>query len=241
MVELRQGRWQEVLDDVDEVDCLITDPPYTVSTANGQRGCRTSSWLGSTSHSGITYGHITRDEVREVVRSWAPRVRRWWVFFGDHLSAEWWREDLSWFDQYAFPPVIWVKTDAAPRIMADGPSPQHETIAIARPRRRLERVEKRYRPGWYRGPGARKGCTADGARLIGQKPLWLMRALIRDYSEPGDLICDPFAGMATTLIAAAIEGRRSIGAEVDPETHEVAQRRIARGYTPDLFVEAEAL
>jgi site-specific DNA-methyltransferase (adenine-specific) len=59
-----------------------------------------------------------------------------------------------------------------------------------------------------------------------------MRAIIRDYSRPGDLIVDPCAGGATTLIAAAIEGRRSIGSEMDETTFKKAQARIKAGYTP---------
>jgi DNA modification methylase len=58
-----------------------------------------------------------------------------------------------------------------------------------------------------------------------------MRALVRDYSRKGDLVCDPTAGAATTLIAAATEGRRAVGAEVDPDTYRLAQERIARGFT----------
>jgi DNA modification methylase len=83
-------------------------------------------------------------------------------------------------------------------------------------------------PGGYTGP--------PGERVhIGGKPLWLMRALVRDYTKPGDLVCDPMAGAATTLIAALSENRRAIGAEVDPETFAVAQKRMALGYTPSLF------
>jgi site-specific DNA-methyltransferase (adenine-specific) len=55
-----------------------------------------------------------------------------------------------------------------------------------------------------------------------------------DDSRPGDLICDPCAGGGTTLLAAVIEGRRAIGAECDPETFELAVRRLRRGYTPCL-------
>ena len=62
-----------------------------------------------------------------------------------------------------------------------------------------------------------------------------MRALVRDYSRPGDLVCDPCAGGATTLIAAALEGRRAIGAELDPETYALACARIERtALTPPL-------
>jgi site-specific DNA-methyltransferase (adenine-specific) len=73
------------------------------------------------------------------------------------------------------------------------------------------------------------------AAIPGAKPLALMRALVRDYSRPGDLIVDPFAGGATTLLAAAMEGRRAIGAECDPETFAKAVKRLQRGYTTDLF------
>lgn len=64
-----------------------------------------------------------------------------------------------------------------------------------------------------------------------------MRELIRDYTRPGDLIVDPFAGGGTTLLAAAIEGRRCIGAELDPETYRKAVKRLSAGYTPALVTE----
>ena len=73
---------------------------------------------------------------------------------------------------------------------------------------------------------------------MGGKPLWLMRSLIRDYSRPGDLICDPCAGGGTTLLSAAMENRKAIGAEMDPKHYEIARKRIAKGYTPSLFTEA---
>jgi DNA modification methylase len=48
-------------------------------------------------------------------------------------------------------------------------------------------------------------------------------------------VCDPCAGAASTLIAAVTENRRAIGAEVDKNTHAVAKKRLAQGYTPSLF------
>jgi len=54
-----------------------------------------------------------------------------------------------------------------------------------------------------------------------------MRAIIRDYTRPGDLVCDPCAGAGTTLLAARMEGRRSIGAEMMPEHYDIARRRLA--------------
>lgn len=80
-------------------------------------------------------------------------------------------------------------------------------------------------------PGAYVGGQGEREH-IGGKPLWLMRAIVRDYSEPGDVVCDPTAGGATTLLAAVIEGRTAIGAERDPVTWEKAVRRLRRGFTP---------
>ena len=60
-----------------------------------------------------------------------------------------------------------------------------------------------------------------------QKPLDLMRWLVATYSNPGDLVLDPFAGSGTTGVACAELGRRFLGAELDPAYHALAQRRIA--------------
>jgi len=51
--------------------------------------------------------------------------------------------------------------------------------------------------------------------------------IVRRFTEPGQLVADPFAGAGTTLLAANHIGRHSIGAEVDPDAHAVALRRLA--------------
>lgn len=68
----------------------------------------------------------------------------------------------------------------------------------------------------------------DPERRVGGKPLWLMRALVTDYTVPGEVVYDPCAGSATTLIAAAMEGRWAIGCEPDREAYEAACRRLDR-------------
>ncbi|MBL3671111.1 methyltransferase domain-containing protein [Streptomyces sp. M2CJ-2] len=54
-----------------------------------------------------------------------------------------------------------------------------------------------------------------------------LRPLIREFSEPGDVVLDPFAGWGTTLVACAVEDRRGIGLEIDANRVEQARRRIA--------------
>lgn len=223
-VALRLGRWEHVLSRV-TCDAVITDPPYSERTAKGQRGNRKSdgSRLGSSKQSGVTYGWLTEADVHALVRSWTPRTRRWFVMFGDHYTVRWALEALKSVGWYHFAPVPWVKPDAAPRIASDGPSPTAEFIAVARPRRMLSRAEKRFRRGHYEGP-SRPGRIPG---LIGAKPLWLLEQIIADYSEPGDVIADPFAGGGSALRAALKLGRSAIGSEVNAVTHARAMQLLA--------------
>lgn len=48
-----------------------------------------------------------------------------------------------------------------------------------------------------------------------QKPVELLRYLIRAYTNPGDTVMDPVAGSGTTGIAACEEGRDSLLVEID--------------------------
>ncbi len=61
-----------------------------------------------------------------------------------------------------------------------------------------------------------------------QKPLSAIEPLIGAFSEPGDVVLDPFAGSATTGVAAKRLGRAFLGIELDPEYHEIAARRLAQ-------------
>jgi len=60
-------------------------------------------------------------------------------------------------------------------------------------------------------------------------PLDLARAVVAMWSEPGRLVCDPYAGSGTTAVAALGMGRRFEGAEIIPGYHEQAVKRL-RGH-----------
>ena len=63
----------------------------------------------------------------------------------------------------------------------------------------------------------------------GTFPLDLPRWCIRLHGKPGALVLDPFCGAGTTLLAAAAEGCRGIGIEIDPEYVAVARARLLAG------------
>jgi site-specific DNA-methyltransferase (adenine-specific) len=62
-----------------------------------------------------------------------------------------------------------------------------------------------------------------------QKPVKLMRWLVRLVTPPGGVVLDPFLGSGSTGVAALDEGFKFIGFELDPEYFEIASHRIERG------------
>lgn len=71
------------------------------------------------------------------------------------------------------------------------------------------------------------------------KPYIAMKKLIQYYTDFGDVVLDPFAGSGTTLVAAKRLGRRFIGGDLELKYVDVARRRLAEPYTPDMFVQAQ--
>jgi len=77
---------------------------------------------------------------------------------------------------------------------------------------------------------------ADGAGHPAAYPEELARRHVATWSNPGDVVLDPFAGSGTTLKAAKELNRRFIGIEINPEYVAICQRRIAQDVLP-LFSE----
>lgn len=67
-----------------------------------------------------------------------------------------------------------------------------------------------------------------------QKPLDLLRRIIKASSNEGDVVLDPFCGCATACIAAEDLGRQWIGIDISARAAELVQIRAAKELT-DLF------
>jgi site-specific DNA-methyltransferase (adenine-specific) len=153
---------------------------------------------------------------------WPGGCRGWFAAFTSHDLIPAWEDAFRLAERVAFAPVPVIQKRL--RVCGDGPSSWAVYLMVCRPR----------------GGGFNKWATLPGSYdagidrrgVIGGKPLSLMRAIVGDYTNPGDAVVDPCAGGATTLIAAAELGCKAIGAEIDPDTYAKAQKRIARGYTP---------
>lgn len=79
--------------------------------------------------------------------------------------------------------------------------------------------------------------TVTSGRHPCEKPLALMTNLIGAFSDPGEMILDPFMGSGTSLVAAKVMGRRAVGIEMEECYCEIAAKRLAQAVLP--FVEGD--
>ena len=110
------------------------------------------------------------------------------------------------------------------RKIGRGPRPTAEQKAKSR-------LTKEQRSLWFRGiwripPERQRGHVA-------MFPLELPRRLIRMYTFWGETVLDPFLGSGTTALAAELEGRNSIGCEINPDFDPLIRARL--GSSGDLF------
>jgi len=81
------------------------------------------------------------------------------------------------------------------------------------------------REGWH-------GC---------QMPIAVLDRIIKASSNPGDIVLDPFNGSGTTVVSAALLGRRYVGIDQSPEYVRFARKRLAHALsargaeTPDVL------
>lgn len=61
-----------------------------------------------------------------------------------------------------------------------------------------------------------------------EKPVELMEYLVRTYTDPGDLVVDPFCGSGPVALACQRLGRRFVGGDISAEYVAQARERLAR-------------
>lgn len=218
-------------------DALIADPPYGAGTHSGHN-VSTEQPIYFLPGRGsevrmrqrVQFDPWTPDDVRRFVDFWSPRTLGWMAVFTSHDLIGAYQDAYRAHGRYAFAPVSVIIKHC--RLLGDGPASWTTYLMVARPRSYAY-------SRWRCLPGSYDSKLQQGAPIGGVKTLDLMRQIVRDYSNPGDTVCDPCAGWGSTLLAAREMGRRAFGAELDQATCEAARVRLGLEQCTDRSISIE--
>lgn len=226
--ELWRGDCIEVMSKIPacSVDAVITDPPYMIGAiSTGNSSAKAGGWADMENASWwySEWLKLARQILKPegfacVFGNWRSLPTLLYAF-----SRIKWQVDslLIWDKEWIGP--------AGPRQLR----PTYEVVLFAG--MQDAKIDDRsakdiYRCKWMAG---NMKTTTHAA----EKPVDLMRHLIRLVTDPGDIVMDCFMGSGTTGEAAHLEGRRFIGIEREHEYfHEIALPRIkSKQAEGDLF------
>lgn len=217
----------------DAIDIMATDPPYSAHVHKSVRSAKRSELPDVADFACRTrrvrdlgFEHLSAASRRAVAAQAARLVRRWSMFFSDDESTWLWRLSLGAASLEYIKTAHWLREGGAPQFTGDRPASGTEPITIAhRPGRK--RWNGGGKAGIYAHPIVANRKGQQGSRLHPtQKPEGLMVDLLRDFTEPGELVCDPYCGSATTGVAALRLGCRFIGIERQAQHVEASRARL---------------
>ena len=229
-ITIYHGEALDVLHDLQGVDALITDPPY--SSGGQYRGDRTMSTVAKYVQSGtLAYRPEFAGDNRDQ-RSYLAWCSLW-MTAARHATSPGavvvcftdWRQLPTTTDAVQAGGWTWrgvaVWSKKFGRVSAFGFSSACEYLVWG-----------------TNGPAAKNeeypgGCfecvppRGDAKKHIAQKPLDVMRWAC-SVAPPGGVVLDPFMGSGTTLRAALDTGRAAIGVEIEERYCEIAATRLAQ-------------
>jgi site-specific DNA-methyltransferase (adenine-specific) len=216
MLKLIHGDCLQAMKEIPDgsVDCVITDPPYDKSTHEG--GMFTKE---------IKFGNVSFKEINvlPIIDEFFRIAKRWIVVF---VPVETLGAIKEKYGKRYIRGGIWDRIVNSPQISGDRPAQAVEGIAI------LHREGKKEWNGGGRAGMWRAMVERGMKQHETQKPIKLMLELVRDFSNEGETICDPFMGSGTTGVACVHTNRNFIGIELDKGYFEIAKNRIETAQLP---------
>lgn len=209
-----------------EADVIITDPPYAVTKKGEMLGQIAPNYKekgthtrGYADHDPQAFSDLLVPAFDLMLRS-VPKGGLMLAWCGNRTLAQMvtYAERTGWqmLDLVVFTGGgSWAKSKS---MLA----PRHETAALMR------------RPGGIRNFNSDRTKTnhIHLPKTRGEsehpttKPQTWMRAAVEAFTQPGEVILDPFAGSGSTLIAALATGRGFVGIEKDADFAALAARRV---------------
>ena len=214
--------YRTVLPELPKVAAIITDPPFSQYTHANARANRSNDVIDLNP---ITFASVDYSAIESLLTTLGPLCARWFVATMDwrHIAKLEQAPPSPWaFVRFG----VWLKTNPMPQITGDRPANGWDGIVY------LHNSDTRKR---WNGGGAHgnyvSSIVTSGDHPTG-KPLEMLLSFVERFTDPGDLILDPYAGSGTTLVAAKLLGRRAIGVELEERYCDITVQRLRQEILP---------
>lgn len=215
------------------IDCIITDPPYETISGGAQENEYVNRPTGILAkNDGKIFAH---NDIS--IKYWIPECYRVLkpsthiYIMTNLLNLEEYMAEIrkAGFDIHNL--LIWEKNNATPNRWY---MKNCEYIIFAR-------------------KGAAKPINDCGTKTVLQvknvqnrihpteKPLELLEIFIKNSSNPGDIILDPFGGSMSTALAAVKTGRKAISFEIDEQYYNLGKERLDNFNPNDIVIETKKI
>lgn len=218
---LYEGCALEIMPTLGRVDHIITDPPYEKRLHDAKAHLSNLRKDSGPELKEIDFAAV--DDIRGEIVGLGAQCDGWFIAFCTVEGTWEWAQAINASPMKYKRACAWVKPDSTPQLNGQGPAQGYECFVCA-----------------WAGTGHAK-WNAGGKRGVythlvnnqerhgthpTEKPRRLMSEIICDFTNPGQLIADPFMGSGTTGVAAMRENRHFIGIEKDPRYFDIACKRI---------------
>lgn len=215
------GDSYELIKDIPDnsVDLVIIDPPYLIQAGGlGIFKDRKTRYMDAIEEKGLTKNIDLSilDELCRVLKTiyiyiWCNKaqVHQYLDYFED-------KADMSEI-------LIWNKTNPVPTINNSYLNDKEYCLMFRNKGTELNGTVESKRTVWT------TKCNVEDKKKYKHptiKPLKIIKNLIENSSNKGDIILDCFSGSGTTCVAAKELDRQFIGIEIDPEYHRISLDRL---------------
>jgi len=197
----------------ESVYAVITDPPYGIDFQSAWRTDRTQ-WMPKIANDEAPFIWFLYPSFRVAKQSSCVLCFCRWDVQQPFCDA------IGWAGFDVKSQIIWDRESHGMGDLNGSPAPQHDVLWFG--------VKGDFHFHGKRPKSVIRSMRLGGAELThpNEKPIDLMRSLVKDYSPPNGIVLDCFMGSGTTGEACVCEGRSFIGVEIDRVHFERAVARV---------------
>lgn len=227
----------------ESVDLVMTDPPYNISQEGKKLSRKNLSTKLHKRNSDIIldfgqWDKLTEEEYRVFTEKWFKEIVRvlksksWFFSFFSKERAGYFTNPINGlFKKYGFKTrtiITWCKSNPTPSFIKVNFLSSTEFIVVgSKGKCKVKNfLQQKEMKNYYITPNSSSWQETNHPT---EKPIELIKWIIKICSNKNEIVLDPFLGSGTTMKACLELKRNCIGIEINPKYIEITKKRLNWG------------